>query len=97
MTIVPFLNRVSEVILNPLILLVFSLSFVYFVYSVVRFLQLEAGDKDRKEAQNAIIWGIVGMVIMFSVYGIIHFVLATFGVTTIDLKDSPDAQKLLNL
>lgn len=81
MTIVPFLNRVNEIILNPLILLAFFLSFAYFTYSVVKFLRLEAGDKSRKEAQDAIMWGIVGMVIMFSVYGIINFVLATFGVT----------------
>ena len=81
MTIIPFLNRVNEFILNPLILLAFGLSLVYFIYGIVRFLQLEAGDKSRKEAQDAIIWGIVGMVIMFSVYGIIRFVLATFGVT----------------
>jgi hypothetical protein len=37
-------------------------------------------DKSRKEAQNAILWGIVGMVIMFSVFGLIRFVLITFGI-----------------
>lgn len=87
MTIIPFLNRVNELILNPLIILAFTLSFAYLAYSVVRFLRLEAGDKSRKEAQDAIIWGIAGMVIMFSVYGIINFVLATFGVTA-----EPNAQ-----
>lgn len=81
MNIIPFLNRVNELILNPLLALAFGLSFVYFTYGVVKFIRLEAGDKSRDEAKNAILWGIVGMVIMFSVYGIIRFVLATFGVT----------------
>lgn len=80
MTIIPFLARVNDLILNPLIALAFGLSFVYFTYGIVNFLRLEAGDKNRKEAQDAILWGIVGMVIMFSVYGIIRFILATFGV-----------------
>jgi hypothetical protein len=80
MTIVPFLNRLSEVILNPLILLAFSLAFLYFVYGIVKFLRLDAGDKTRKEAQDAILYGIIGMVIMFSVYGIIKFVLSVFGI-----------------
>lgn len=80
MTIVPFLNRVSEVILNPLILLAFSLAFLYFIYGIVKFLSLDAGDKSRKEAQDAILYGIIGMVIMFSVYGIIRFILSTFGI-----------------
>lgn len=81
MTIVPFLVKVNNLILNPLILLAFGLSFVYFLYGLVKFLSLEAGDKSRKESQNAMLWGLLGMVIMFSVYGIIHFILATFGVT----------------
>ena len=80
MTIVPFLYRVNDLILNPLILLAFGLSLVYFVYGVIKFLSLEAGDKNKKEAQDAILWGIVGMVIMFSVFGIIRFVLSTVGV-----------------
>ena len=80
MTIVPFLYRVNDLILNPLILLAFGLSLVYFVYGVIKFLSLEAGDKSKKEAQDAILWGMVGMVIMFSVFGIIRFVLATVGV-----------------
>lgn len=79
-TIIPFLKRVNAVILNPLILLVFSLAFLYFIYGIVKFLNMEAGDKNRKEAQDAILYGILGMVIMFSVYGIIRFVLATFGI-----------------
>ena len=84
MTIVPFLNRVNDVILNPLILLAFSLAFLYFFYGIVKFLSLDGGDKTRKEAQDAILYGIIGMVIMFSVYGIIKFVLATFGIAEND-------------
>ena len=82
MTIVPFLQRVSNVILNPIILLLFAVSFLYFVYGVVKFLQQEADGKgtEREEAKNSIKWGIVGMVIMFSVYGLINFVLASFGI-----------------
>ena len=61
----------------------FSLSFVYFIYGIVKFLALDVSDASRKEARNSIWWGIVGMVIMFSVYGIIRFVLATFGISGI--------------
>ena len=86
MTIVPFLHRVSDLILNPIILLLFAVSFVYFIYGVIKFLSHEAGDKTREEARSAIIWGIVGMVIMFSVYGIIGFVLNTFDIQPGDVK-----------
>ncbi len=84
MTITEFLNNVSRVILNPLILLMFGLATVYFIYGIVKFLSLEAGDKARDDARRSILWGIVGMVVMFSVFGLIQFVLGTFGVTPED-------------
>lgn len=93
LTIVPFLAKVNEVILNPIIYLLFALALVYFLYSVVRFLRLESGDSARKEAKNAIMWGLFGMVIMFSVYGIIALILNTFGVGSNDL--SPGANQFL--
>lgn len=80
MTIVPFLGKVNALILNPLILLLFAIAFVYFIYGVITFIKLEPGDSKKKEALNSIIWGIVGMLIMFSVYGIIRFILDSFGV-----------------
>jgi hypothetical protein len=82
MTIIPFLNRINAFVLNPIILLLFAISVVYFFYGIVKFLSTgaEGVDKSRKEAQSAILWGLVGMIIMFSVYGLIRFVLDTFGV-----------------
>lgn len=82
MDINQFIRSVNGVILNPLIILMFAISFLYFAYNAVRFLATDAGEKGgtRKEARDAMIWGIVGMVIMFSVYGLIWFVLGTLGV-----------------
>ena len=86
MTIVPFLNNLNQLVLNPIILLLFGVSFIYFIYGVIKFLSSDAGDKGGKrlEARNSILWGIVGMLIMFSVYGIIRFVLDTFGISPSD-------------
>ena len=87
-TIIPFLQKVLDVILNPLITLLFALAFLYFAYGIIRFLSASGDDKSGKriEARNSILWGIVGMVIMFSVYGIINFVLGTFGIGPNDVE-----------
>ena len=83
-SIISFLNKLNQLVLNPVILLLFAVSFVYFIFGVIRFLSADAGDKgsNRIEAKNSIIWGIVGMLIMFSVFGIIRLVLDTFGINT---------------
>jgi hypothetical protein len=83
MTITGFLDRFNYYILNPIIILGFALAFVYIIYSVVRFLSKDAADKDRIESRNAIFWGIFGLFIMFSVYGLIRLVLGTFGIDNV--------------
>ncbi len=69
----------------------FGLSLVYFLYGVIRFLSVDAGEKgnERIEARNSIMWGIIGMVIMFSVYGLITAVLRTFGISSVPAAAQP--------
>lgn len=76
MSIIPFLNKVSAAILNPLILILFSVAFVYFAVGVVKLITADAGKKE--EGKSAVIWGLVGMFIMFSTYGIIALLLDSF-------------------
>jgi len=78
-TIVPFLAKVSRYILNPLILILFSVAFIYFALGVVKLINADANKKS--EAKDAVVWGLVGMFIMFSAYGIIGLILDTFGMS----------------
>ena len=76
LTIVPFLDNVNKFVLDPLILLLFALSFAYFAYGVVKFLQLDAADKSRVEARNAILVGALRnsrYVFSFRYYTIFNF------------------------
>lgn len=93
-TIVPFLNRAIDLILQPLVILLFALAVAYLLYNAVRFLSLEPGDKNRDEAWQAILWGLVGLTIMFSVYGIIRFTLNTFGISPGDIQSGGARQYL---
>ena len=81
MTIETFLNKVDKFILNPLIILLFSLAFLYFIYGIVKFVNPATPEKDKIEARDSMFWGLIGMAIMFSVYGLVGFVLKTFGIS----------------
>ncbi len=63
----------------------FSVALLYFVYGVVQFIANAGDDKAREPAKNAILWGIVGMLIMVSTFGIIRFALAQFDLPTNNL------------
>lgn len=79
------LFKVNEVILNPLITLAFAVALVYFLYGVFQFIK-DADDSDaREQGKQHILWGLVGMFIMISVFGIIRIVLNTFGISLPDV------------
>lgn len=80
MSIDGFLGKVSEYILNPLILLAFAIAFLLFFYGVFQFVRSETADSGREQGKRKIFYGLIGMFIMFSAYGIINLILSTFGI-----------------
>lgn len=73
------LNVVAEII-NPIILLLSAGAFVVFLWGVFVFIK-EAGDEgNRAEGKQAILWGLIGLVIIFGAYGIITVATDTFGI-----------------
>lgn len=78
-----FLGRINQAIINPIIYLLFAVAFVFFFWGLVQVVRgsKEGGEDFQKGKQN-ILYGLIGFVIMFGVYGIINFVLGTFGIST---------------
>jgi len=75
-----FLWNISRYILNPLIVLVFLVAVLIFFWGIFQFVsQAVEGDK-REEGKRKIVYGLIGMFIMFSAYGLINLVLGTFHV-----------------
>ena len=82
MTISELIARVNAVILNPTIMLLFAVAFVVFIAGLVQFLMDTDSDEGKAKGKRKIVWGLVGMFIMFSVFGILRLLLSTFGVPT---------------
>ncbi len=71
------LYNIEQVILNPLIFLIASLALLVFLYGVFEYIKSAEDPEERKTGQSHMLWGIIGLAIMFSAYGIIYFVLNT--------------------
>lgn len=79
-----FLDKVVLQIINPIILLLAASAFVVFLWGVYEFIK-GAGEGDkREEGRRAILWGLVGLVIIFGAYGIIDIALGTFSLPEIE-------------
>jgi len=79
------LFRINANIVNPAIEFAFIIATVIFLWGVFQFIA-GANDKDkRQEGKDHILWGIVGFVIMFGVYGIINILANSLGVSGLTL------------
>lgn len=80
MSVLELLYRINEYILNPIILLLFAIAFLVFFFGIFQFINSETSDAGRETGKKRIFYGLLGMFIMFSAYGLINLVLGTFGI-----------------
>jgi glucose uptake protein GlcU len=77
MSITDLLGKIATLILNPLIILGFTIATIFLFYGIAEMIW-KADSNDLEKTRNNVKYGIVGLFIMFSVYGILRIVLATF-------------------
>ncbi len=75
------MSKIVSVIINPIIMLLFSVGFVLFLWGLVIFMANADSSSERETGVRHMIWGIVGMFIMVASYAIIQVVLNTFGIS----------------
>jgi hypothetical protein len=74
-----FLGKVYTVVLQPIIFLLFGVAFLIFIWGLVKFIKDKDTDEGRATGWRNIFYGILGMVIMVSVFGIITIIAGTIG------------------
>lgn len=79
MTLDTLLASIYNAILEPLLFVVFGLAFIMFVWGIVEFIRDSESNDGREKGKRNILWGVVGMVIMVSVFGIINIIIGTIG------------------
>ncbi len=67
-------------LLGLLIPLIFGLSIIYFFWGVAQFILHAGEEKARKEGQTKMLWGVIALFVMVSIYGILHFIGWTVGI-----------------
>lgn len=80
-SVTEFVSRVNEFIINPLIGLLFALALVMFFYGGAEFILRAGEDEGRETGKQHMLWGVIGMFIMASVFGILRVVASTFGIS----------------
>ena len=56
--------------------LLYAAAFFFFIAGVYKYFFTE-NEKEREKGRDFIVWGLVGIVVLFSVWGIVHMLIAT--------------------
>ncbi len=81
--------RFAMSFLTSATVLLFAAAFFFFLWGVFQFVR-SAGDEDaRKEGRDHIIYGIVGLAVMASVYGLVNFLTNTAQLTPSTVQVPP--------
>lgn len=59
--------------------LIYAIAFLIFMIGMLRYFFLEQGEEGREKGKQLMMWGIIGFVVMFSVWGIVRLLLTTLG------------------
>ncbi len=78
-----YLDYFTCVIGGSVIPFIFALAVVMFIWGVVKYFILNADEeKKRAEGKQFMIWGIVALAVMLSVWGLVGILKTTFGINT---------------
>ena len=59
--------------------LLYALAFIMFLIGIVRYFFF-GGEEAREKGKQLIVWGLVGFAVIFSLWGIVKLLLATFNI-----------------
>jgi heme/copper-type cytochrome/quinol oxidase subunit 4 len=78
MTFAQFVTSLIGLANTVVVPLIFSFAFAAFIWGVFNYFFFHSGEEEKRiEARKFVFWGIVGMVVLFSVWGFVNLVLST--------------------
>lgn len=67
--------------LNIIIPILIVIAVIYFIWGVIQYVVMSKGDEEAQAAaRNKIVWGLIGIFVILSFYGLVYFLGRTFGI-----------------
>lgn len=81
-TFAQFVTGIIGIINIVIVPIIFALAFLAFIWGVVKYFFINNGGDEGKiaEGRKFVMWGIIGMVVIFSVWGLVNILLSTLGI-----------------
>jgi hypothetical protein len=89
-SVVSLVKSVNKVVINPIIYFLFTLAAVIFLFGLFKYIANPDNENVRKDGKSHMLWGVIGLFVMISVFGIMNLILNTLGEKNIKIEDSGD-------
>lgn len=76
----PYTLGIADVINNILVPTLIAIAFIVFLWGVFKYFILD-NDKAKKEGKDLALWGIIGFVVIFALWGLVYLVMSVFGLS----------------
>lgn len=74
--------RFASSFLTSAVALLFAAAFFFFLWGVFEFVRAAGDEEARKKGRDHIIYGVIGLAVMASVYGLVNFLTSSARLTT---------------
>ena len=75
-TFATIVNKIVSIVSGSLVPVLYALAFLYFVYGLTRYVFAE-GEENRAKGRNVMMYGLIGLVVIFGVWGFVGLLLRT--------------------
>lgn len=76
-------NWASCTLVNSVIPFLITLATVSFIWGVIQYLMNPENEEKRKKGKSFVVWGLIGLFVMISVWGLVGVLSDTFGIKTL--------------
>ncbi len=70
-------EKITGTLATSVVRLIFGLAFVFFLWGVTQYALYPDDEGKKDKGRDMMLWGIIGLVVMFSVYGLIRVISNT--------------------
>ena len=89
------ISNINDIIINPIILLLFMVALLYFIYGVFEYMWKSRSDPGKmKEGRLHMGWGLFGMFVMISVFGFFKILINSVPVSE---RTKTNVNRVMNL
>ena len=78
-----FFKELLKLVEGTLIPIAFALAFLGFIYGVAKYIW-SVGSEGKSEGKNIMVWGVIALAVMTSVWGIVRFLRSDLGISEAD-------------